>query len=318
MRMAPNTSSEPASSCSLASVEQLDEVMHALGWSTEYRQLAPGSFSSTYTILEGDSWFLMEEQSSRCVEIQAPPPTGIFVLALVEGDPVAVNGQSVSADHVFVQNPHTDLRATLPAGTRVTQIGIVAEQFEDVILAVAPDLSVQLAGATTIATAPGQLASVRRAMRTALLAPSNREANREEVVARILAELVAVVADHGQTPFGRSLHRATARRALDRAREYIEAHLSGTIRVASMCRYAGTTLRSLERIFARELGMSPQQYVTARRLNAVRRRLLAADGARGLRVTEVALSHGFAHLGRFAGDYRRYFGESPRETLQRR
>jgi AraC family ethanolamine operon transcriptional activator len=316
--MTPKTSSKPASSCSFASIEQLDEVTHALGWFTEYRQLEPGSFSSTFTILEGNSWFLMEEQSSRCVEVQAPAPTGMFVLALVEGYPAVVNGQELSSDHILVQSLDSELRATLPAGIKVTQIGIVAERFEDVIDAVAPDLTVQHTGVTTIATAPGRLTSVRRAMRAALSAPSSREATRDEAVSRNLADIVVVAADHGQVPFGRSLHRATARWALDRAREYIEAHLSGTIRIASMCRYAGTTLRSLERIFARELGMSPQQYVTARRLNAVRRRLLAADGAQGPRVTEVALNHGFVHLGRFAGDYRCYFGESPRETLQSR
>ena len=61
--------------------------------------------------------------------------------------------------------------------------------------------------------------------------------------------------------------------------------------------------------------MTPQQYVKARRLNAVRRSLLDSDCEQGIRVTDVALDHGFSHLGRFSGEYRRYFGESPRETL---
>ena len=77
----------------------------------------------------------------------------------------------------------------------------------------------------------------------------------------ILADLVANVVDQGDVQFGRGLHRAAARRILDRARDYVEAHLDEAIRVASMCRYAGTTLRSLERVFVREMGMSPQQYV---------------------------------------------------------
>ena len=155
-------------------------------------------------------------------------------------------------------------------------------------------------------------------MRAALLVPSSRKAAREEAVSKVLADVVAVAADQVNAPLGSGLHSANARRALDRARQYIEAHLGETIRVESMCRYAGTTLRSLERIFAREMGMSPQQYVKARRLNAVRRRLLAAGEEHALSVTEVALNHGLAHLGRFAVDYRRYFGETPRETLQSR
>jgi len=34
-------------------------------------------------------------------------------------------------------------------------------------------------------------------------------------------------------------------------------------------------------------------------------------------VKEIAIEHGFVELGRFAGDYRRMFGELPSETLQR-
>ena len=85
-----------------------------------------------------------------------------------------------------------------------------------------------------------------------------------------------------------------------------------------MCRYEGTNLRSLQRTFAREMGMTPQQYVKSRRLNAVRQSLLQSDREEGLSVTIVAMNHGFVHLGRFAADYRRLFGESPRTTLQKR
>ena len=307
-----------ASNHSFASIEQLDEMTHALGWQTEYRQLEPGSFSSTFTNLESESWFLMEEHSSRRVEVQAPAPTNMFVLALVEGASAAVNGQTLSPDHIFIQGPDSEFRATLPGGLKATQIGVIDKRFEDVIQAIAPELSVPREGISMIATAPGRLAGVQRAMRAALSSPANRESAREEAVSIILAEIVAVATDNKDASIGRGLHRDAARRALDKARQYIEANLGETIRVASMCRYAGTTLRSLQRIFAREMGMSPQQYVKARRLNAVRRCLLAADENQVLRITEVALNHGLTHLGRFAVEYRRYFGESPRETLNRR
>lgn len=33
-------------------------------------------------------------------------------------------------------------------------------------------------------------------------------------------------------------------------------------------------------------------------------------------VTEVAMGHGFWHLGRFAGLYKNYYGESPSETVR--
>ncbi|TIU64921.1 MAG: AraC family transcriptional regulator, partial [Mesorhizobium sp.] len=46
-------------------------------------------------------------------------------------------------------------------------------------------------------------------------------------------------------------------------------------------------------------------------------RLLTARGADGLSVTRIAMEVGITHLGRFAANYRLFFGESPYETLQR-
>ncbi|MEU4714350.1 helix-turn-helix domain-containing protein [Micromonospora purpureochromogenes] len=48
---------------------------------------------------------------------------------------------------------------------------------------------------------------------------------------------------------------------------------------------------------------------------AVHRALCAAGP--GASVTAIAVQHGFAHLGRFAGEYRARFGESPSTTLRR-
>jgi len=35
-------------------------------------------------------------------------------------------------------------------------------------------------------------------------------------------------------------------------------------------------------------------------------------------VTQIALAHGFTHMGRFSVEYQRQFGESPSVTLRRR
>lgn len=288
-----------------------------MGWATEYRQLEPGSFSSNISVQEGDDWFFIEEQSGINVEVQAPAPDGMYVVALAEGQPIVVNGQIMSSDHIFFQPPGSDLRAIVPARTRVTQLGIMGEQFEDLVQTVAPGLSLPCASVKTIATNPGRLESVRRAMRAILCAPSSLKDTRKDMVMTSLSDTITVLNDHaGKVRSGRSLHLPAARRILDRAREYIEAHLHETIQVTSICRYTGANPRSLERIFAREMGVSPQQYVKARRFNAVHRHLIAADMEQGISVTDVALNHGFSHLGRFAREYRRYFGKSPRETLR--
>lgn len=300
---------------SFKSVEQLDQATHAMGWATEYRQLEPGEFSSAFTILDGESWFMLEEYSSRTVEVQTPAPEGMYALAVADGGTGAINGQILDADRLVVMGPESDTRATLTPGMKVPQIVIPVDRFEGMLRAVDPNFSSPRAGVLSVATMPGRLAGLRGAMRAALSAPSNRRAGQEEAVSRIVAGLATVLADHGKAPCGKKLHRAEALQALNRAREYIEGHLDQTIRIAGLCRCAGTSLGTLERSFLREMNVTPQQYIRSRRLNAVRCQLLAAEREQGLGVTEIALGFGFTHLGRFAGDYYRYFGEYPRETL---
>ena len=60
----------------------------------------------------------------------------------------------------------------------------------------------------------------------------------------------------------------------------------------------------------------PKQYLHARRLAGVRRELRLAPSE--VRVVDVANRWGFWHMGRFAADYRKQFGEQPSETLRRR
>ena len=59
----------------------------------------------------------------------------------------------------------------------------------------------------------------------------------------------------------------------------------------------------------------PMAFVRERRLDEVRRRLLAG-GREQTSVSNAALDFGFCHLGRFSADYRRAFGELPSETLR--
>ena len=98
------------------SIEQIDGMVHKLGWPTEYRQLEAGALSSSFKLLEDASWFLMDEQSDRTVEVQSLAPKGLYVIALFEGPPGAVNAQAITSDRVFLQTPDSEFRATLTRG----------------------------------------------------------------------------------------------------------------------------------------------------------------------------------------------------------
>jgi AraC family ethanolamine operon transcriptional activator len=63
------------------------------------------------------------------------------------------------------------------------------------------------------------------------------------------------------------------------------------------------------------LSMSPMAYLKTQRLNQVRQQLKACRHHRTT-VTDVAIQCGFWHMGQFAKDYRKMFGECPSETLR--
>ena len=101
-----------------------------------------------------------------------------------------------------------------------------------------------------------------------------------------------------------------------RFRRVLEEHANWPIYVPEICVAIGVPDRTLRLCCQEQLGMSPKQYLTRRRIHLVRRALLAA--VTETTVTETASRFGFWHLGRFSASYHAIFGELPSTTLARR
>ena len=112
------------------------------------------------------------------------------------------------------------------------------------------------------------------------------------------------------------LEKAIAPRDVRRAIDYIEANLDQPITLTDLVATTGVAGRTLFMHFKSFKGVSPMRYLRNARLMRVRQSLLRADPEAS--VTEVAMSLGFTHMGRFSVAYRRYFGESPSQTLRSR
>ena len=106
------------------------------------------------------------------------------------------------------------------------------------------------------------------------------------------------------------------RRIVARFEEVARANLETATRVADLCRAAGVAPRTLERAVRAVHASTPVELLHALRLAEARQTLLSTCNGAGS-VTEVAMRFGFRELGRFAGEYRDRFGESPSETLRR-
>lgn len=102
---------------------------------------------------------------------------------------------------------------------------------------------------------------------------------------------------------------------LKRARDFIETHARNDLRPEDIAFAVDVSRARLFDGFRKHYQCTPMQMLKHMRLEAARRTLLE-DGA-GSNVTEVAMSWGFSHLGRFSSDYHLAFGEFPSATLAR-
>jgi AraC-like DNA-binding protein len=78
---------------------------------------------------------------------------------------------------------------------------------------------------------------------------------------------------------------------------------------------AGKNASALCRIFMKHRGYTPMQFLRQVRMRRARKRLLSPDADDT--VTSISLECGFTHLSRFAGEYRRQYGERPSAILRK-
>ncbi len=168
-------------------------------------------------------------------------------------------------------------------------------------------------------------ASVHHILSMASRHPEFESSVASKVVAEQLQELGALIVQgkqRSETEHAGDVHRIGRRkvprqRIIRRCHELLEARSDESIRVADLTDAAGVSERTLQAAFKEYYGTVPARYLQLRTLHRVRRALCAADPKEAT-VTSVLLQHGEYEFGRFAGRYRRIFGEYPSQTLRSR
>jgi AraC-like DNA-binding protein len=103
-------------------------------------------------------------------------------------------------------------------------------------------------------------------------------------------------------------------RIMRRFHQAIGDRLDQPLYVAELCTAIGVSERTLRMCCQEQLGVGPRRYLMLRRMHLARRRLRESS-ADATSVTEIATQYGFWQFGRFAGEYKSLFGESPSVTL---
>lgn len=106
-------------------------------------------------------------------------------------------------------------------------------------------------------------------------------------------------------------------RNLSHTEDFICDNLNNSITRDQLAVVSGRSIRTLSRAFEKKHGIGPMAFIKQRRLDATYLDLLSADPDTTT-VTQVAVNYGFVHIGKFAIEYGKAFGESPSTSLARR
>ncbi|MGL4094326.1 helix-turn-helix domain-containing protein [Agrobacterium cavarae] len=105
-----------------------------------------------------------------------------------------------------------------------------------------------------------------------------------------------------------------APRKIRRATEWIESNLQQKIMLHNIAEAAGTSPRSLQALFQKQLGMTPMSYVIKLRLHHVHEALMTIDNNQTIHF--LARTWGFGNYSDFERYYKDLYGHSPSETRQ--
>jgi transcriptional regulator GlxA family with amidase domain len=130
----------------------------------------------------------------------------------------------------------------------------------------------------------------------------------EEVVGALVAALLGA---EPARPDGGKVSPAR-RRVVQNAIDLMESSPNEPVSVSSVCRSLQVSERALQRAFKDSVGVGPRAFERERRLRAVHGMILMEGDRRS--ITDIAMSFGFWHLGRFAAAYGNLFGCAPSET----
>ena len=294
------------------SIEEVNEVVQTAGWAGEFRQLGRGRVTSRWRSQHLGRSTLTSHHINNRIHVCQTPPRGCVALGIVLPPySLLVDGVEVGNHEAFLL--HADSRADIvvPGESACETLAVPQSVFESSARALFPRMQMNGPPVRVFQCAPSGWSALRR-NRSGLLRDGQMSL---EDVSNLLTRFLELMAgDPENSPREQALGKGSARRVARRAQEYIEEHYRDTILMEDICRYTGVSLRTLQRSFSFYFQVSPCNYIKARRLNAARQALVAADSSRG-QVARIAVANGCTHLGRFSVNYREHFGESPRETL---
>jgi AraC family ethanolamine operon transcriptional activator len=297
----------------------IDEWGQEVGWDFEYQQIEPGQAIVSAYAFGTARCFATRGEFSHSVRQVGVPPAGRITLGLPDQNVANFRwcGTTGSGGDIVNFSLPNGFDGTSQAGFS----GFALSFSEALLIEIAEQLGLNVSVPELIrsralwADAACLTARLRRSLER-ILCDANARNSREAAdlfhhgaATEILLFISGIPATAEKISVSRRL------RSMRRALTWVEDSDKPDMSVDELCRHVGVSAPTLYRGFKEEFGISPQQFLHTRRLARARKELLAGDARQ--HITDIANRWGFWHMGQFAADYRRQFGELPSQTRSR-
>ena len=291
----------------------------AIEWDIDFRQIEAGKLNARAWLLAGAKHMVMRVEFNRKFHQRGSPPPGLVTFGFPDrkAGPLRWNGKEAQPGALLNFNDGR-LNGVNPGNFGGYTLSFAEELLHEAAQFLEIDIPSNHHDMPFWNPHTAEHNYLRRSLRLIERGAANSDTGTQHRVSEafnfdLAASIVRMIGQdssrvpHKNTPF----RTAVLRRALD----LIDDPNHPPMSVAKVCKTIGSSWSTLERAFAAEFGVSPKVYMQSRRLSSVRRDLIKSEP--DTLIVDVANRWDFWHMGRFAADYRKQFGELPSQTLRR-
>jgi len=288
-------------------------------WNLHFRQLDCGPLQASIERVMCPKLVVQRVKLSRRFHQSGFAPSEVLTFGLPDQfDTIKWYGESAHEYSLMNFNRRSGFDAVSEAGFGADTLSIGSDAFQQEAAA----LGLPISGGQVASSADqyliqnGDLKKIR-AVVLGLLRVTSQDQCSKHIVNELQNDLIHLLVRSVADPDALTIksNYSQRHRAVERALDFIRTN-SSTNSLKEIYEYSGISYRTLNRAFKERFGVSPKQYIVAMKLVEVRKVLVTSGST--VRITDVASDWGFWHLGRFASDYKRMFGELPSDTLRSR
>jgi len=299
--------------------EQLRE--HIRGWELDFRQLKPGTSPADLLQFGRPDFLVTRFDTHQAYDQRGAAARDAVTLAVLEDgmEEVLCPRGSFNQDGMMYFPPGHDLNAVSRSRFKGYTLTISEALIDEVCSqsGIPDPFSSKLLEQMPVHSGPERMDALRKELRKTCQSfisekPGIRnDQTTTQLEFELVRQLIATISGaDAPNPLRMSKRKIIV---INRALEYINSNINRNITVLELAHASGSSVRTLEYVFRDYFGVTPKAYLKARRLHGVRKALLEAGP--GQTVHMMAGRWGFWHMGQFAADYKRFFGELPSETM---